>query len=598
MLETDVSNPMSLEVASDGTVFFVELGGAVKKIDPVSGVTATIGTFSVDVGNEDGLLGLALDPNFDTNGWVYFFYTPNEPTHFQRISRVTYDGAMLDLASEVTLLEVPSDESCCHTAGSLAFGPDGLLYASFGDDTNPFQSDGFGPIDERPGREIYDAQRSSANPNDLRGKILRIRPEAAGSYSIPPGNLFPADGSAGRPEIYVMGLRNPFRIAVDQETGWLYWGDVGPDAGSDDPDRGARGYDEINRAKSAGNYGWPYVIADNQAYVDYDFATGVSGLPFDPENLVNDSPNNTGATSLPHAEPAFIWYPYATSDEFPEFGAGGRTAAAGGVYHYDAALDSDRKLPEYFDETLFVYDWARRNFWEVRLDETSEILKINPVFEDLTFIRPIEMEFGPDGAVYVIEWGSGFSGNNPDAQIVRVDFTANLPTLLGDYNEDGAVDAADYTVWRDSEGSVGDHPADGNNDGFVNGADYDLWAGNFGATAPSASLATALAATATVEEPTPGEVEFDSEPASALLFDSSELRSRGGAPARRASFAAAPVLQPVDQASLLLIDQAIASTDNEETIEIDRSHATREPYAAARDEAFFRAFRRWRPELS
>lgn len=500
VLSADVANPISLEVAEDGTVFFVQLDGRVRKIDPLSGVTSTIGVFAVTEGNEDGLLGIALDPNFESNGWMYLFYTPDEPGHFQRISRVTYDGSDIDEASEVTLLEVPSDPSCCHTGGSLAFGPDGTLYASLGDDTNPFQSNGFGPIDERAGREDYDAQRTSANADDLRGKILRIQPEADGSYSIPSGNLFPADGSQGRPEIYVMGSRNPFRIAIDQETGWLYWGDVGPDAGSDDPDRGPRGYDEINRAKDAGNYGWPYIIADNQAYSDYDFATEVSGAPFDPSNVVNDSPNNTGSTTLPDAEPAFIWYPYGTSSEFPEFGSGGRTAMAGGVYQYDASLDSDRKLPEYFDGALFVYEWSRSEVWEVRLDDAGEILKINPVFTDLSFKRPIEMEFGPDGAAYLIEWGTTFGGNNSDAQIVRVDFNANLPSLIGDYNEDGVVNAADYTVWRDAEGVIGDHPADGDNDGFVNDADYDYWRLNYGATAPVvAQIAEAASPPVSVE---------------------------------------------------------------------------------------------------
>ena len=117
-----------------------------------------------------------------------------------------------------------------HEAGSLAFGPGGELYISTGDNTNPFESNGFNPIDERPGRAIFDAQRSAGNTNDLRGKILRIKPQPDGTYEIPAGNLFPADGSAGRPEIYVMGNRNPFRISIDAETGWLYWGEVGPDA--------------------------------------------------------------------------------------------------------------------------------------------------------------------------------------------------------------------------------------------------------------------------------------------------------------------------------------------------------------------------------
>ena len=85
-------------------------------------------------------------------------------------------------------------------------------------------------MDERPGRSPWDSQKSAANPNDLRGKIYRIHPEADGTYTIPKGNLFPPGTPGTRPEVYVMGNRNPFRISIDQKTGYLYWGEVGPDA--------------------------------------------------------------------------------------------------------------------------------------------------------------------------------------------------------------------------------------------------------------------------------------------------------------------------------------------------------------------------------
>src|SRR5688500_1675838 len=228
--------------------------------------------------------------------------------------------------------------------------------------------------------------------NDLRGKILRIIPQPDGTYTIPAGNLFPADGSAGRPEIYVMGNRNPFRISIDPETGWLYWGEVGPDANNDSASRGPRGYDEINQARQAGNFGWPYIIADNKPYRDFNFATGVSGPAFNPAAPVNNSPNNTGSMNLPPAQPALIWYPYGNSTQFPELGNGGRTAMAGPVYHFDPAVNSEIKLPEYFDGTLIMYEWSRSRFWEVKLDENGQLLKINPLFSDLSFNRPMDVE--------------------------------------------------------------------------------------------------------------------------------------------------------------------------------------------------------------
>src|SRR6185295_16289890 len=135
---------------------------------------------------------------------------------------------------------------------------DGCLFIATGDNTHPGgDSDGFAPIDERKDKEPFDAQKSASNTHDLRGKILRVKPNADASITIPDGNLFPKDGSQGRPEIYVMGCRNPWRINVDEKTGIVYWGEVGPDAGGDGP-RGPRGYDEINQAKGPGNFGWPF----------------------------------------------------------------------------------------------------------------------------------------------------------------------------------------------------------------------------------------------------------------------------------------------------------------------------------------------------
>jgi hypothetical protein len=322
---------------------------------------------------------------------------------------------------------------------------------------------------------------------------LRILPEADGTYSIPEGNLFPSDGSEGLPEIYTMGHRNPYRLSIDPATGWLYWGEVGPDANNDDlvtTPRGPRGYDEINQAREAGNFGWPYFIADNKAYYDFDFQTGANGPAFDPNAPVNNSPNNTGETNLPPAQPALIWYHYQTTTEFPELGSGSRTAMAGPFYQFDPLLDSAIKLPEYLEGAMIMYDWSRDRFWEVRLDGDGAILKINRIFNSLTFVSPIDAELGPDGALYVIEWGSPkFSRNNTNAKLVRVQFVGNLPTLLGDYNKDGDVNAADYTVFRNALGATGLTPfsgADGTGDGKVTMDDYEVWKRHYGDTLPMA----------------------------------------------------------------------------------------------------------------
>ncbi|MGL4514821.1 MAG: ThuA domain-containing protein [Lacipirellulaceae bacterium] len=497
VLQPSVSNPMSLDVAPDGKVFFVELTGRVRVYNPVTNATTTAATFPVILAGENGMLGIVLDPAFATNNHLFLYYTP-QGTSVNRLARFTWNGSTLDMASQVTLLEVPIDLVCCHAAGSLAFGPDGSLYISTGDNTGPAASGGYTPIDERltpEDRRIFDAQRSSANTNDLRGKVLRIKPQSNGTYTIPAGNLFPANGSQGRPEIFAMGTRNPFRLSIDEKNGFVYWGDVGPDAQADSILRGPRGFDEINQARSAGNYGWPYAVANNLPYVDYDFDLMESGDVFDPAAPVNNSPNNTGATNLPPSRGAFIWYPYGPSTQFPALGDGGRTSMAGPVYNFDAALASARKMPASFDNSLIMYEWSRSKFWQVKLDAAGGILKINPLFTDLGFVRPIDVELGPDGALYVLQWGTNFGGGNANAQLVRIDFVGNLSQLPGDYNRDGRVNAADYTVWRDQVGPNPGSRADGTGDGVVDTLDYNLWVANYGRIASATTSTVAVDST-------------------------------------------------------------------------------------------------------
>jgi glucose/arabinose dehydrogenase len=425
------------------------------------------------------------------------YWSPAGAASDQRLSRFTLVGNQLDLSSEKILLTFHTDRSNTnHEGGSLAFGPGGELYLSTGDNTNPFESQGFDPIDERAGRVIYDAQRSAGNTNDLRGKILRIVPQPDGTYTIPAGNLFPADGSAGRPEIFVMGNRNPFRISVDAETGWLYWGEVGPDASSDSASRGPRGYDEVNQARAPGNFGWPYFIADNKAYRDYNFATMISGPAFNPAAPVNDSPNNTGATNLPAATGALIWYPYSSSTQFPEVGSGGRTIMAGPVYHFDPELNSSIKLPAYYNDTLFIYEWSRNWIKEVKLDANGNILKINPFAADIPLKRPMDMEMGPDGALYILEWGTDFGGNNADAQLVRIEFLGTPQIVSADFDENGVVDGTDFLTWQRGLGVTGGatrSAGDANVDGRVDALDLDVWRDAYaGATTASAMTTAAV----------------------------------------------------------------------------------------------------------
>ena len=409
------TDPMELAVAEDGRVFVAERAGAIRMWDPSTQKNTLVGWIPVYMVIEDGLLGLTLDPNFMENNWLYVYYAP-EDAGPSRLSRFTLVDNKLDMESEKILLEVPVQRVvCCHAAGSLAFDPQGNLYLATGDNTDPYDREG-APIDERPGRENADEQRGTANTNNLRGKILRIHPEPDGSYTIPEGNLFDAD-SLHRPEIYTMGHRNPFRIAIDPETGWVYWGDVGH---GDPPNaRGGWGWDEFNQARGPGFFGWPYFVGNNEAYNDYDYETGEIGPPFDPAAPINDSPNNTGARELPPAQPAMIWYTYGASEDFPELGAGGVNPMAGPILRRQPS-HGPNALPDYFVGKHIIYEWMRNWLMVASFDENGDLMDISPFLPGIEFVRPMDVELGPDGALYVIEWGDAFWGSNENARVVRL----------------------------------------------------------------------------------------------------------------------------------------------------------------------------------
>lgn len=411
-------------------------------------------TSAPGVNAEEGMLGLAKDPDFEKNNRVYIYYSPADSA-VNRLSRFIFKNDTLDKATEKVILEVKSQRDiCCHTGGSIAFGPDKLMYFSAGDNSTPFDekgaryvNSGYAPLNDEPDHMQYDARRSSGNTNDLRGKISRIIINDDGTYDIPEGNLFPKGTPKTRPEIYVMGNRNPYRISVDQKNSYLYWGEVGPDARNDSfATRGPRGYDEVNQARKAGFFGWPLFVGNNYAYVQYDYATGQSGAAFDPNKPINNSRNNTGLTELPPAQPAFIWYPYGASPEFPQVGAGGRNAMAGPVYYTDM-FPKETRLPDYYNGKLFIYEWIRGWIKAVTLQPNGDFDKMEPFFGSAKFNSLIDMEVGPDGKLYLLEYGSGWFTKNPDAGLSRIDFNGgNRPPVIDGITVDKTSGILPFTV--------------------------------------------------------------------------------------------------------------------------------------------------------
>jgi cytochrome c len=435
VLDEKLDEPMELTLLPHGRVLWVERKGAVKIYDPATQKTKTIATIAVSTKYkvkdgaqseaEDGLLGVGRDPHFEQNHWIYLYYSPAGDIPKNTLVRYELKGDELVESSKKVLLEVGTQrEQCCHTGGSIAFDAKGNLFLSTGDNTSP-RSTAYSPADERPGRSPWDAQKSAGNTNDLRGKVLRIHPETDGSYTIPEGNLFAKGTPKTRPEIYIMGGRNPFRISVDKKTGFLYWGDVGPDAGKDSVGKGTKAFDEFNQARKPGYFGWPYFVGDNRAYNKWDFAKRKSGPLADAAKPVNYSPNNTGLHDLPPAQKAFIWYPYDASPEFPLVGTGGRTAMAGEVFYSDDFKNSSHPFPDYYNGKLFIYEWMRGWIMTVTMDQEGNYVAMERFMPSYQFSNPMDMEFSTeDGNLYLLEYGTAWFQGNDDARLVRIEYTA------------------------------------------------------------------------------------------------------------------------------------------------------------------------------
>lgn len=471
VLSEHLNEPLELAVLPDNRVLFIERHGLVKLYSPETNKTTIAGEIEVSTKYnvkkdgtrqeaEDGLLGLNVDPDFTNNNWVYLYYSPTGEDQKNILTRYKLVNNKLDLSSKKIMLEIPVQrDECCHTGGSIAWDSSGNLYLSTGDNTSPRASDGYSPLDERPGRSAFDAQKSSANTNDLRGKILRIKPEDNGTYSIPEGNLFAKGIPNTRPEIYTMGHRNPYRISVDSKTGYVYWGDVGPDSGKDSIGRGPEAEDEYNQAREAGNYGWPYFVGNNKAYWDFDFATNTSGEKFDPLKPINNSPNSTGLKELPEAKKALIWYTAGKTSRFATLGTGGRSAMAGPVFHKEDFENAERPFPDYYDNKLFIYEWMRDWIITVTLNEKGDYRRMERFLPNLKLEHPIDMEFGPNGDLYILEYGQGWFMENSESKLVRIAYNSGNRKPIAMAKADKKVGAAPLTVNLSSNGTT-DHDND------------------------------------------------------------------------------------------------------------------------------------------
>jgi glucose/arabinose dehydrogenase/type 1 glutamine amidotransferase len=506
-----IGEPHGLTITPDGKVFYIGRGGpmtggparitdwndpnigrgfgTIHLWNPENGQVKRLATLDV-FGNkgggdefnktEEGLVGITLDPDFMDNGWIYVYWMPHRTIDRDRrvglrtISRFTFDRSAdtLDLSSEKDLLqwEVGIDR-CCHVGGGMVFDDSGNLFISTGDNNSsqcdgcapaPSGYSGNNPVPEFKGTGQQDARRTAGNTNSLSGKILRIRPQPDGTYTVPSGNLFTGHEEGGgktRPEIYAMGVRNATRLAWDPVNKWLLAGWVGPDAGTPNTTWGPAKYETAAVITKPSNRGWPYCMGDKQPYRDRNLPDITQPLDwYDCDHPVNNSPRNTGLVNLPKIQPNNIWYspqgggPVFTKGEngipiydlahqtltqpfFP--GGGGQAIMPGPMYRFNDRITSAGQWPRYWDGKWFIGDESRpATRVAVTMDPKTAPNGSPPTTaDDLRQFIPssvvgawMDAKFGPDGALYVLDYGGGFFNADQRSALWRITYTGGPPT--------------------------------------------------------------------------------------------------------------------------------------------------------------------------
>jgi cytochrome c len=515
---TESGNYGVVQIATtpEGKIFIAKMcSGDVRVYNPASGLkaaTVSAGVVPTKCNNEDGLLGIVASHDYATTKWIYVMHTDAASVDFSNtsarntdarahvITRYTYDstaaaGSQLKNPKVILRFNRIVDRQPYHAAGGLDISADGTLVIGTGDDTSPHSSNttstndcpqgGYGPT-FWPDRGC-DAQRSSSNTNDLRGKILRIQPIAfpdaqtptpgiGATYQIPPGNLWekislPAFNpnwnptvdsvSKVRKEIYTMGHRNPYHPRIDSKSGWIFTGEVGSDAGSPSTTRGPEGREEWNLATEPGFYGHPYCVGKNAPWNSLDSAGGSGtsaapwiaqyGSPYVCSAIQNKSPHNTGIRNLPPARAAIVTYSQASNNGDDSYRMGfnsEETAIGGPMYRYSPTLVSSVKFPPQYEGKVFFFDWSNTNKAGFRiisvnpdgtLDSGVAAVKASPLtsLAGLPAGSYIDMRFGADGAMYLLRnstGGSGYSGFN-QAALLRIAYTGTItPSCYTPFN--------------------------------------------------------------------------------------------------------------------------------------------------------------------
>jgi glucose/arabinose dehydrogenase len=482
ILTEDVYDPMDVQVAPDGRVIVAQRDGKIKiwsqdgalkqaihlPVNAARGCT----TCAETINDDGGIYSMVLDPHFATNGWIYLWYdrahTGNPATNLEqwRLSRLTLKpNSTIDPKSEKVLFSAKAwyldpEGSQAHYGGMLEFLPDGTLLLGTGDETDPKSDGGYGPRDNTVAQGYYwNAELTAQNPASTWGKILRFNPDG----SVPDGSKkgvranpfigksaidpYIPDGTnhvmhynpwskkipknnriAYNPYIYALGFKQPWRGTVDPKTGNLFIGEVGPDAQADDPQKGPQAYEEINAIPFGGgtNHGWPRCIGPNLPYMDYDWAKQVSRGPLSCKGMTSP----------------VIWYDDSDGKNWaPYVGVGAKTSE---ITTYIPPSNGALALPKRFAGNALLMEWSRGFMYGVPIAggklnvDPSSWNMIRPPVPGVTFVGlgqgntlpkqsgtlagvlpTIDAASGRDGAIYMVEYGSGY-GNNPLSRLSRL----------------------------------------------------------------------------------------------------------------------------------------------------------------------------------
>ena len=323
-LDDDTENPFELDIAPDGRVFYIERDGRVMVWKPTTETTVQVGAIPVTQSQENGLLGIQLAPDFMTTGHIYLAYSAlPDSSNQNRLSRFTVVGDQIEPGSEQFIYTWQHQrEECCHTGGLARLRARRQPLHLDGRQHQPVRVARLRAARRAPrprgvgrpadGGELEQPERQDPAHRAAAGSERRARHR---DHLHDPGRQHVRRGGPhGEPDA-ARDLRDGLPQPVPDH------GRSASRAGccsattartlaSTNPNRGPQGSVEFNVVDQPGFYGWPYCVRDNVPYNDFNFPDGPSGPKFDCANPVNNSPNNTGLTNLPPAQPATTWHGY------------------------------------------------------------------------------------------------------------------------------------------------------------------------------------------------------------------------------------------------------------------------------------------------